>query len=123
GNLLVNEMAPRPHNSGHHTLDACETSQFEQQLRVLANLPLGSTRLNRPTVMLNLLGDIWEDEFTPPDWTPVLETPGAKLHLYGKLGAKPGRKMGHVTFVADTLEQAIQYANSCKQAYHMKKFC
>ncbi len=113
GHLLVNEMAPRPHNSAHHTLDACECSQFEQQLRVICNLPLGSTKLLKPAVMWNLLGDIWPDETTPPDWSPILKTPGAKLHLYGKLHAKPRRKMGHVTFTGDTIEQALERAHTC----------
>jgi len=113
GHLLVNEMAPRPHNSAHHTLDACECSQFEQQLRVICNLPLGSTKLLKPAVMWNLLGDIWPDETTPPDWSPILKTPGAKLHLYGKLHAKPRRKMGHVTFTGDTIEEALERAHTC----------
>jgi len=117
GDLLVNEMAPRPHNSGHHTLDACESSQFEQQARVICGLPLGSTNLLRPAVMVNLLGDLWVDATTPPDWTPVLTTPGAKLHLYGKLHAKPGRKMGHITILGDTIEQALSRANKCREAY------
>lgn len=110
GRLVVNEIAPRPHNSGHYSMDACQTSQFEQQARVLAGLPLGSTRLLAPAVMLNILGDVW---FTPgsdtprePDWAAVLAVPSAKLHLYGKHEARRGRKMGHVTCVAATLEQA-----------------
>ena len=107
GSLLVNEMAPRPHNSGHHTLDACATSQFEQQLRVALGLPLGSTRLVSPCVMLNLLGDFWPGETEPPDWTPLLEIPDAVLHLYGKRRAIGMRKMGHATLLgADALEKA-----------------
>ena len=117
GDLLVNEMAPRPHNSGHHTLDACESSQFEQQARVICGLPLGSTNLLKPAVMVNLLGDLWVDATTPPDWSPVLTTPSAKLHLYGKLHAKPGRKMGHITILGDTIEQALSRANKCREAY------
>lgn len=117
GRLLVNELAPRPHNSGHHTLDACETSQFEQQARAISGLPLGSPNLLRPAVMWNLLGDLWVDPATPPDWTPVLATPGATLHLYGKSGARPGRKMGHVTFIAATREEAIQRANECRRQF------
>jgi len=117
GHLLVNEMAPRPHNSGHHTLDACECSQFEQQLRVICNLPLGSTKLLKPAVMWNLLGDIWPDETTPPDWSPILKTPGAMLHLYGKLHAKPRRKMGHVTFTGDTIEEALERAKTCVASF------
>jgi len=117
GELLVNEMAPRPHNSGHHTLDACATSQFEQQLRAICKLPLGSTRLTQPAVMLNLLGDIWKNPTTPPDWTLIHKTPGAKLHLYGKSHAKAGRKMGHVTFAAETIEEALSQANVCRKHY------
>jgi len=117
GELLVNEMAPRPHNSGHHTIDACATSQFEQQLRAICGLPLGSTQLIQPAVMLNLLGDIWEGPTTAPDWSPIHQTPGAKLHLYGKSHAKAGRKMGHVTFTADTIEKALSQANTCKATY------
>ena len=117
GELLVNEMAPRPHNSGHHTLDACATSQFEQQLRAICKLPLGSTRLTQPAVMLNLLGDIWPGPTEAPDWTPIHKTSGAKLHLYGKSHAKPGRKMGHVTFTAETIEEALSQANFCRDYY------
>ncbi|MEI2417938.1 5-(carboxyamino)imidazole ribonucleotide synthase [Orrella sp. JC864] len=110
GRLVVNEIAPRPHNSGHYTLDACQCSQFEQQARVLAGLPLGSTRLLAPAVMLNILGDAWFEpgSQTPrePDWAGVLAVPAAKLHLYGKKQARRGRKMGHVTCVAPTLAQA-----------------
>jgi len=118
GQLLVNEMAPRPHNSGHHTIDACATSQFEQQLRVITGLPLGSTALLKPTVMWNLLGDLWPDEHTPPDWSNILSTPGASLHLYGKKSARDRRKMGHVTFTADTLEEALKNAQACQRAYN-----
>ncbi len=108
GNLLVNEMAPRPHNSGHHSIDACATSQFEQQLRVLAGLPIGSTRLHSPAVLLNLLGDLWSQSGEEPDWPAVLALPGATLHLYGKQEARNGRKMGHITFTAPTLEAALE---------------
>ena len=116
GRLLVNELAPRPHNSGHHTLDACQTSQFEQQLRVACGLPLGGTASNVPSVMWNLLGDIWPDG-KEPDWAPILATPGAKLHLYGKNEARPGRKMGHVTFTAATADAALASAEQCRQAF------
>ena len=111
--LLVNEIAPRPHNSGHYTIDACVTSQYEQQARVMANLPLGDTSQMVPSVMLNILGDQWFDDrpgrqsMHEPDWMSVLAVPGAKLHLYGKREARPGRKMGHVTCVAPTLAEAI----------------
>ena len=107
GSLVVNEMAPRPHNSGHHTIDACACSQFEQQLRVVLGLPLGSTKLVSPCVMLNLLGDFWPGETTPPDWTPLLQTEAATLHLYGKRRAIGMRKMGHATLLGtDALEKA-----------------
>lgn len=98
GQLLFNEMAPRPHNSGHYTLDATATSQFEQQLRALCALPLGSTRLLSPVTMLNVLGDSWADG--DPDWRGLFGQDEARLHLYGKSDARPGRKMGHVNFLA-----------------------
>jgi 5-(carboxyamino)imidazole ribonucleotide synthase len=109
--LLVNEIAPRPHNSGHYSIDACMTSQFEQQARIMAGLPLGSTALLAPAIMLNILGDIWyptphTETRREPDWAAVLAIPTAKLHLYGKQEARRGRKMGHVTLVAPTLTQA-----------------
>jgi len=108
--ILINEIAPRPHNSGHWTLDASVTSQFEQQVRVLAGLPLGSTDLLVPVAMLNLLGDCWKT--IEPDWSAVLVEPMAKLHLYGKREARPGRKMGHVTILGQgataTLMQIAQ---------------
>ena len=109
GALVVNEMAPRPHNSGHYTIDACVCSQFEQQVRALAQLPLGDVRQHSPAAMLNLLGDIWftaDGELVQPAWDQVLAIPGAHLHLYGKAEARRGRKMGHITFVAPTMEQA-----------------
>jgi 5-(carboxyamino)imidazole ribonucleotide synthase len=103
--LLINEIAPRPHNSGHYTIDACRTSQFEQQVRALCGLPLGDPALNSPVVMVNLLGDCWGDG--EPQWNAVFRHPGAKLHLYGKREARPRRKMGHVTVVADTVQVAL----------------
>lgn len=111
GRLLVNEIAPRPHNSGHYSIDACVTSQFEQQARVMACLPLGSTRVVAPSVMLNILGDVWFpggcSAMREPDWAAALAASrSAKLHLYGKREARPGRKMGHVTIVGQTVEQA-----------------
>ena len=109
GKLLLNEIAPRPHNSGHYTLDACRTSQFEQQVRVLCGLPLADPSQHTPAVMVNLLGDIWRDG-KEPDWTAVLEHPGAHLHLYGKRETRPGRKMGHVTVCEPTLERALEVA-------------
>ncbi len=112
--LLVNEIAPRPHNSGHYTLDACDQSQFDLQVRSLAGLPLMQPRQHSPAVMLNLLGDLWYDAPghpggdapKTPDWAAVLALPGAHLHLYGKLRASRGRKMGHLTITAATADQA-----------------
>src|SRR3569623_338733 len=110
GSLVVNEMAPRPHNSGHYTIDACVTRQFAQQVRAMARLPLGDVRQHSLAVMLNIFGDIWfdgdENGAREPEWDKVLALPGANLHLYGKEEPRCGRKMGHVTFVAPTLEQA-----------------
>lgn len=111
GRLLANEMAPRPHNSGHWTLDAAISSQFEQQARVMAGLPLGSTAQTMPALMLNILGNAWYagpagpdgmPACREPDWRAILGQPGARLHLYGKADARPGRKMGHLTVVAET---------------------
>ena len=113
GTLIVNEIAPRPHNSGHHTLDSCFTSQFEQQVRTLARMPLGKTDLIKPVVMLNLLGDIWFDknnQMIQPAWDKVLSIPSAKLHLYGKTEPKLARKMGHINFLADSVESALSDA-------------
>ncbi len=120
GALTVNEIAPRPHNSGHYTIDACVTSQFEQQVRVLAGLPLGEVRQHESAVMVNLLGDIWFAGATAtsarePDWTRVLSHRSAKLHLYGKTEARRGRKMGHVTCLASTLDEALASARSIRR--------
>jgi 5-(carboxyamino)imidazole ribonucleotide synthase len=119
GRLIVNEIAPRPHNSGHYSIDACVTSQFEQQARVLAGLPLGDPRQLEPAVMVNLLGEIWfaAGGTTPrePDWTRVLVHPAAKLHLYGKAEPRRGRKMGHVTCLAPTLAGALATARAIKR--------
>jgi 5-(carboxyamino)imidazole ribonucleotide synthase len=112
GRLLANEIAPRPHNSGHYTIDACVTSQFEQQLRVLCGLPLGASDLHTPAVMVNLLGDLWAKG--EPLWHRVLEHSRAKLHLYGKSEPRPGRKMGHFTVLAEDVEQALQNALAIK---------
>ena len=114
GSLLVNEMAPRPHNSGHHTLDACATSQFEQQVRVICGLPAGSPRLLSPVVMLNLLGDLWPDEQVAPDWTPLFADGSAFLHLYGKRRAIGRRKMGHANFLGADLDDALKRAEAIK---------
>lgn len=114
GSLLVNEIAPRPHNSGHHTLDACATSQFAQQLRAVIGLPLGSPRLLSPVVMLNLLGDFWPEEMTPPDWLPLFQDGEASLHLYGKRHARGRRKMGHANFLGRSVEDALARAEAMK---------
>ncbi|MFP5505998.1 MAG: 5-(carboxyamino)imidazole ribonucleotide synthase [Gammaproteobacteria bacterium] len=108
GELLINEMAPRPHNSGHYTLDACATSQFEQQVRALCGLPLGSTRLLSPVTMLNLLGDLWGD--AQPDWAQVFRHPEARLHLYGKREARAGRKMGHINVLSENADASLELA-------------
>jgi len=105
GGLIVNEIAPRPHNSGHLTIAACETSQFEQQARAVCGLPLGSTRQLAPAAMANLLGECWAGG--EPDWSAALAVPGVSLMLYGKSDPRPGRKMGHLTALAPTVEQAI----------------
>jgi 5-(carboxyamino)imidazole ribonucleotide synthase len=97
GRLLLNEIAPRPHNSGHYTLDACSTDQFEQQLRALCGLPLAEPRLLSPVAMINLLGDLWRHG--APRWVEAFRRPGVRLHLYGKARTRPGRKMGHVTYL------------------------
>ena len=117
GHLVANEMAPRPHNSGHYTIDACHTSQFEQQARILANLPLGDTGAHSASVMLNLLGDLWfhDGERREPPWAEVLRDPRAKLHLYGKKEPRPGRKMGHLTLVAPTRDEALAQAVRASQ--------
>jgi len=114
GRLLVNELAPRPHNSGHLTFDACRTSQFEQQLRAICGLPLGSTELLQPAAMANLLGDLWEGG--EPNWAAALAFPSVKLHLYGKSEARPGRKMGHLTAMAPTRDEAIQAVTRARAA-------
>lgn len=108
GRLLVNEFAPRPHNSGHGTLDASRTSQFEQQVRTLAGLPLGDTTMCTPVVMQNLLGELWDGG--PPRWQVLLAEPRATLHLYGKTEARRGRKMGHFSCVAPTVDAALDAA-------------
>ncbi len=114
--LLINEIAPRPHNSGHYTIDACRSSQFEQQVRVLCGLPLGDATQHSAAVMLNLLGDIWRgpEKKTAPDWQAVLKHPGAHLHLYGKREARAGRKMGHVTVCDADLAVALKVALQIK---------
>ncbi len=116
GRLLVNELAPRPHNSGHWTLDACATSQFEQQVRCLAGLPLGETSLLSPVAMINVLGDLWSSDGTPPRWEQALAVPGVRLHLYGKKEARKGRKMGHLTATAASPKEALSRAEEAWNA-------
>ncbi len=116
GELLVNEMAPRTHNSGHYSIDACLTSQFEQQVRMVCGLPFGDTRLLSPVVMVNLLGDLWDLQGTDPkknqpDWEKVLKNHVSKLHLYGKKEARAGRKMGHFCTLSETLQEAQRIAD------------
>ncbi len=125
GELYVNEMAPRPHNSGHYTIDACVTDQFEQQVRALVGLPLGDARAHSAAVMVNLLGDIWYDPSQPgpdshghyrePDWSKLLAIPNLKLHLYGKHHARPGRKMGHFTVIDADPAKAIETAMAARK--------
>ncbi len=114
GQLLVNEIAPRPHNSGHLTIEANVTCQFEQHVRAVCGLPLGSTQRIKPVAMANLLGDAWVDG--EPKWDEALKAPNVKLHLYGKAEAKPGRKMGHLTAIADSTELAREFATSARNA-------
>lgn len=113
GKLIVNELAPRPHNSGHLTINACVASQFEQQVRAVCGLPLGSTEHLRPAAMVNLLGDLWKKG--EPNWQRALKNPAIKLHLYGKLEPRPGRKMGHLTALSDTVQKARKLALSARQ--------
>jgi 5-(carboxyamino)imidazole ribonucleotide synthase len=114
GNLLVNELAPRPHNSGHLTVDACVTSQFEQQLRAVCGFDLGSTEFFAPCAMANLLGNLWQNG--EPDWAAALEIPNIKLHLYGKQNARAERKMGHLTALAETSEEAVEIVKKARLA-------
>ena len=109
GKLLVNELAPRPHNSGHLTIDAHVTSQFEQQARAACGLPLGDPTQQQPALMINLLGDLWQNAIPP--WEKILATPGCHLHLYGKHPAKVGRKMGHLTITGKTVNEVLSRAS------------
>ena len=111
GGIIFNEMAPRPHNSGHYTIDACVTDQFQQQVRALAGLPLGDSRQLSPVVMVNILGDIWRPE---PAWDKLLAHPGVQLHMYGKTEARPGRKMGHYNCLANSLEAALTLSEATR---------
>ena len=114
GELYVNELAPRPHNSGHFTIDACRTSQFEQQVRAVCGLPLGATEQLRPAAMANLLGDLWHGG--EPNWRAACAIPNVKLHLYGKHEARAGRKMGHLTALAPTTDEALSLVRAAREA-------
>ena len=114
GRIYVNEIAPRPHNSGHYTMDACSADQFEQQLRALCGLPLAAPKLLSPVAMVNLLGDLWSAG--PPRWAEVFRRPGVRLHLYGKAEPRPGRKMGHLNCLADDPDQALALALETRDA-------
>lgn len=118
GEILVNELAPRPHNSGHWTLDACATSQFEQHVRAVCGLPLGDTSVVKPVVMVNLLGDVWRPTaagaVTEPNWSALLSEPNVKLHLYGKREPRAGRKMGHFTVTGENADAALEAARVLK---------
>jgi 5-(carboxyamino)imidazole ribonucleotide synthase len=119
GRLLVNEMAPRPHNSGHYTMDACSADQFEQQLRTLCGLPLARPWLMSPVAMINLLGDLWSDG--EPRWEEALRRPGVRLHLYGKAEPRPGRKMGHLNCLAADSNGALAIAVETRDALRSKR--
>ena len=126
GNVLVNEIAPRPHNSGHHTIDACDVSQFELQVRAMTGLPLVEPQLHSPCHMLNLLGDLWFPAGATvqqePNWAAVLALPGTHLHLYGKTEARKARKMGHLTVTASSAEQARAVALQAAQILGIEPF-
>lgn len=112
--LVVNEIAPRPHNSGHFTIDACLVSQYEQQVRAMCGLFPGDSRLLTPVVMVNLLGDVWKDDGGEPNWDVLMQAPNTRLHLYGKKAARPGRKMGHYSVMADSADEALIQAEALK---------
>jgi 5-(carboxyamino)imidazole ribonucleotide synthase len=117
GHVMINELAPRPHNSGHLTMEASRTSQYEQHVRAICNLPLGETKLIQPAAMVNLLGDLWQPG--PPRFDRVLECPRTSLHLYGKHEARPGRKMGHITVLADSPNEASELARIARESLSM----
>jgi 5-(carboxyamino)imidazole ribonucleotide synthase len=121
---VVNEMAPRPHNSGHHSIDACDLSQFEMQVRCMAGLPLRPVRLHSPAAMINLLGDAWwrDGQLQEPDWPALLAVPGTRLHLYGKTQARPGRKMGHVNITASDVVQLRERRDRVAHALGLPAF-
>ena len=122
GELVVNEMAPRPHNSGHHTIDACDASQYEQQVRALCGLPLATPRQHSVAVMVNLLGELWYEDgkghgtYREPDWSLLHAVPGLRLHLYGKHHARPGRKMGHFVVTGDDADAVLERALAARAA-------
>ena len=116
GGLIVNEVAPRPHNSGHWTIEGCSTSQFEQQVRAVCGLPLGSTEILRPAAMANLLGEVWQDG--EPAWSKALETEGVHLHLYGKHEPRPRRKMGHLTALGADVDEAMARVKKARDDLH-----
>ena len=116
GSVLVNELAPRPHNSGHWTIEGCETSQYEQLARIMVGMPMGDVGLRTPTVMVNLLGEVWEATGGSPDWGAVMGMPRTHLHLYGKSGYRVGRKMGHITVTGETVEEALSAAVAAREA-------
>jgi 5-(carboxyamino)imidazole ribonucleotide synthase len=122
GELVVNEMAPRPHNSGHHTIDACDASQYEQQVRALCGLPLATPRQHSAAVMVNLLGELWYEDgkghgaYREPDWSVLHAVPGLRLHLYGKHHARPGRKMGHFVVIGDDAAVVLERALAARAA-------
>jgi len=118
GNLLINELAPRPHNSGHWTIEGCATSQFEQHLRAVCGLPLGSTEIRQPSAMANLLGDLWQGG--EPNWAAALAVQGVRLHLYGKHHPRPRRKMGHLTALASTAQDAIAAVTKARGALNQR---
>ena len=125
GALVVNELAPRPHNSGHYTLDACDVSQFDLQVHAMAGLPLPTPRQHSPAIMLNLLGEVWFDaagQPRTPDWSAVLALPGAHLHLYGKVEARPGRKMGHLTLTGATVAEVKAVARRAAKILDLPGF-
>lgn len=110
GSLIVNEMAPRPHNSGHYSIEGCFTSQFEQHIRAITGAPFGNSEVRSPSVMINLLGDLWQG--SDPDWADLLSDPRCKLHLYDKGEARPGRKMGHFTVIGDDPDETLERAKA-----------
>jgi len=112
--LVVNEIAPRPHNSGHHTLVACAADQFQQQVRIMCNLPPADTKLLSSCCMANILGDVWQEDGGEPNWLPLQSNPNVHLHLYGKKASRKGRKMGHFTVLAADADAALQQSQKLR---------